>query len=56
MYIYKRLKYYEPSEESVMNPVTYSIERLIKFGIPKPILNMTFLSRLARDYYTLDTL
>ena len=56
MYIYKRLKYYEHSEESVMNPVTYSIERLIKFGIPKPILNMTFLSRLARDHYTLDTL
>ena len=56
MCIHKRLKYYELSKESVMNPVTYSIERLIKFGIPKPILNMTFLSRLARDHYTLDTL
>lgn len=39
-----------------MNPVTYSIERLMQAGIPKPILNMTFLSRLARDHYTLDTL
>lgn len=39
-----------------MNPITYSIDRLIKFGIPKPILNMTFISRYAKDYYTLDTL
>lgn len=39
-----------------MNPVTYSIDRLIKFAIPKPILNMAFLSRYANDYYTLDTL
>ena len=39
-----------------MNPITYSIERLIKFGIPKPILNMAFVSRYAKDYYTLDTL
>lgn len=56
MYIYKRLKYYESSKESAMNPITYAINRLIDQGIPKPILNMTFLSRLARDYYTLDTL
>lgn len=39
-----------------MNPISYSIDRLVKFGIPKPILNMTFISRYAKDYYTLDTL
>lgn len=39
-----------------MNPITYAIDRIIKFGIPKPILGMMFLSRYAREYYTLDTL
>jgi hypothetical protein len=39
-----------------MNPITYAIDRIIKSGIPKPILNLMFLSRYARDYYTLDTL
>jgi len=39
-----------------MNPITYAVDRIINSGIPKPILNLMFLSRYARDYYTLDTL
>lgn len=39
-----------------MNPITYSLDRIINFGIPKAILNMTFLSRHMVDRYTLDTL
>lgn len=39
-----------------MNPITYAIDRIIKTGIPKPILNLMFLSRYAQSYYTLDTL
>lgn len=39
-----------------MNPITYALDRITKFGIPKPILNMAFLSRYVNEYYTLDTL
>ena len=39
-----------------MNPITYSLERMIEFDIPKPILNMAFISRLMVERYTLDTL
>lgn len=39
-----------------MNPITYALERIINFGIPKAILNMAFLSRHMVDRYTLDTL
>ena len=39
-----------------MNPITFALDRIINFGIPKPILNMTFLSRHMVDRYTLDTL
>lgn len=39
-----------------MNPITYSLERIKKFGIPKQLLNLAFMSRLANEYYTLDTL
>lgn len=39
-----------------MNAITYAIDRIIKYAIPKPILNMTFVSRYYHDYQTLDTL
>lgn len=39
-----------------MNPITFALERIVMSGIPKPILNMAFLSRHMVDRYTLDTL
>lgn len=39
-----------------MNPITYSLERIIKFSIPSQLLNLAFLSRLADEHHTLDTL
>jgi hypothetical protein len=39
-----------------MNPITFALNRIVKYGIPKPILQMTFLSRHMVDRYTLDTL
>lgn len=42
-----------------MNPISYSLDRLIKFGIPKAILNITFVSRFMTpnesNLYTLSS-
>lgn len=39
-----------------MNPITYAIERIIDTDIPRPILNMMYLSRLKVDRYNFATL
>lgn len=38
------------------NPITYSINRMIKQDIPKGILEMAFLSRYGENFITVDTL
>ena len=41
-----------------MNPITYAIERIIEFDIPRPMLLMAFNSRLVnnqRNHYTLES-
>lgn len=39
-----------------MNPIDYALDRIIRFDIPKQILQVAFLSRYALNHSTLDTL
>lgn len=38
------------------NPIIYSLNRLTRFGIPKAILNIAFLSRFANNFHNLGSL